>query len=194
MPTKRNVRIVLIALISMMSFTLNANNDINPQFSDYQTSVYSGPFATNITLSKEQEVFSERWKKSIRKELNKPVNFAGRYRVYFMTGGYGKECLNESWICGWVIDKVTGQIVSGLPQDDDGSNTYASIGDNGTPVGLPFEIDAYKDSAMMLITGQAIPLKNDENDSPVCKSVAFSFENNKFKKLVESKEGCNIDE
>lgn len=186
----KSVFMVFVFVYSVLTF---ANDPSNPQFSDYQTAVSSGPFAKKAHFNGEQQTYSQDWKQSIQHELNKPVNFAGHYRLYTAAGGRGSECANEAWICGWVIDKFTGKIVSKLPKDTDGSSVYASTGDNGTPVGYPFESDAYKDSTMVVITGQAIPADENMNDNPVCKSAVYNFKNNEFEKLVESDDGCEID-
>jgi len=127
-----------------------------------------------------------------QEELNKPVNFAGNYRLYTAFGGHGKECCRDNWVCGWVIDKLTGKIESELPYDD-GRNVYADIGDNGTPIGIAFEINAYKNSTLAVITGQTIPI-NDASKSYICKSAVYNFTKNKFEKIIESKSGCKIDE
>lgn len=147
--------IFIMCAYSKVSF---ANVVLDPQFSDYETNVSSGPFAKKVYFDIEQQSFSKKWKERIQLELNKPVNFDGHYRIYTFSGGYESECPNEAWVCGWVIDKFTGKVVSKLPKDIDGSSIYASVGDNGTPVGYPFEIDFYKDSTMIIVTGQAISL------------------------------------
>lgn len=195
MQNKTGLIFTIILLTTLAySITSNAEDVTDPQFSDYQTKVSTGPFAKKIILSNQQKEFSPNWKKAVQSELNKPVNFAGHYRLYTNFGGQGKECFRDSWVCGWVIDKFSGEIVSNLPKDDDGSDIYAGTGDNGTPVGIPFEIDAYKDSSMVVITGQAIPASKDPHDNPICKSAVFKFDNNKFIKLTESVDGCKIDE
>ena len=182
----------IILLIFTYPFIANSNSATNPQFSDFQIEVSTGPFATTILLSNQQEKFSTQWKNTMQEELNKPVNFAGHYRLYTAFGGHGKECSRDNWVCGWVIDKLTGKIESELPYDG-GSNVYADIGDNGTPVGIAFEINAYKNSTLAVITGQAIPI-NDASKNYICKSVVYNFTKNKFKKIIESKDGCKVDE
>lgn len=123
-------------------------------------------------------------------QLNKPINFSRHYILYTSFGGNGKECERDNWICGWVIYKLTGKIESELPKDDNGSNIYA---DNDTPMGLPFEVNAYKDSSMLLITGESIPATRASIDSPACESAVFNFTGNKFIKLIESTVGCRVD-
>ena len=126
-------------------------------------------------------------------QIDQSINFSGHYILYTSFGGHGKECERDNWVCGWVIDKLTGKVESELPKDDNGSNIYADIGDNDTPIGLPFEVNAYKDSSMLLITGQSIPATSASNDSPTCKSAVFNFTGNKFIKLTESTIGCRVD-
>ena len=191
MVNKKNLfKSALGVLVATYTIFSAASDSSDPQFLDYQTAVSSGPFSKKVQLNSEQRTYSLNWKESIQSELNKQVNFSGHYRLFTAVGGKGKECSNEAWVCGWVIDKITGRIVS---SDNDGSNVYASVGDNGTPVGYPFEVDAYKDSSMIVITGQAIPLDKRANDNPVCKSVVYKFKDNEFVKLIESEDGCNID-
>ncbi len=190
---KLRVRIVIITLSMLFSHNVLSQGVSNPQFSDYQVEVSKGPFENKIFINKEQEWYSAQWKRNMEKQLNSPINFAGHFRVYTEFGGHGKECLRDNWVCGWVIDKLTGKIVATLPVDDNGSNHYADVADNGTPVGLPFEMDAYKNSSMIAITGQSIPLKKGMDDSPVCKTALFNFKGDKYIKLTESIEGCNLE-
>ncbi len=129
----------------------------------------------------------------MQKQLSEPVNFAGHFRIHTEFCGSGVECLRKNWVCGWVIDKRTGEIVATLPPDNNGSMIYADIGDNNTPMGLPFEIDAYKDSSMIAITGQSIPLSKNKDDNPICKTALFNFNGGEYIKLAESTSGCNID-
>jgi len=184
---------MLMLAIVACPFISNAEDISDPQFSDYQTMVGKGPFAKKIIIGSREKSFSSNWQKKVQEELKKPVNFAGHYRLYTTFGGQGIECSKEGWLCGWVIDKNSGKIVSQLPKDERGSNIYASIGDNGTPVGHPFEIDAYKDSTMVIVTGQVIPESKNSNDDPICKTAIFNFINNEFVKLTESPDGCKID-
>lgn len=185
---------VFIIIFTTHAIVSLANDQSNPQFSDFQSTVSLGPFANEIHLTSKQETYSASWKNSVRSELVEPANLAGHYRIFTLPGGKGIECLNEAWVCGWVIDKITGRIVSELPKDNNGSDIYASIGDNGTPVGYPFELDTYNDSSMIIITGQAIPLSKKENDNPICKSMVYNFSEGKFDKLIESTDGCNVED
>lgn len=191
--SKSVIALLILFFSATYSFIVNSEVSFDPQFSNFEVKVKSGPYAKNILLNSEQENFSSKCKRAMQEQLYKPVNFSGHYRLYIAFGGQGIECMKDNWVCGWVIDKLTGKVVSGLPKDDNGSNVYADVGDNGTPVGLIFEIDAYKDSTMLIITGQSIPATSDATDSPICKSIIFNFEDNKFVKLAEFIDGCNRD-
>lgn len=186
------MRILVVLLVFLAPFRVSANGMVNPQFSDFIVEVSNGPFAKKIVLSKTQEGYSNFWKLEIDNQLKKPINFSGHYILYTSYGGHGAECKSEGWVCGWLIDKLTGKIVSELPKDDNGSSVYASLSDNGTPIGLPFEVDSYKDSSMIAIIGQSIPISNPEDDTSVCKSVIFNFTGVKFVKLMEALDGCNF--
>ncbi|MTH48293.1 hypothetical protein [Intestinirhabdus alba] len=179
----------MLALI--LSSKSSANNIPNPQFSDYQVPVSQGPFEEKLHLTKLQGKYSLYWKNKTQEQLTRSVNFAGHYRIYTIFGGHGEECKNDNWVCGWVLDKQTGKVVATLPADDNGSSIYADIADNGTPTGLPFQMDAFKNSSMIAITGQSIPAMNKTEEAPVCKTVIFNFNGNKYIRLIESLAGCD---
>ncbi|EHI7918817.1 hypothetical protein J9M50_004815, partial [Salmonella enterica] len=103
---------------ALLTFTCEAfAGKDNPQFSDYPVAVSTGPFAKNIALSAEQQSYTNKWKQTMQRELAKPVNFAGHYRLYLSWNGeLPKECGDNRWVCGWVIDKTSGEIVSELPE------------------------------------------------------------------------------
>ncbi|NHV88768.1 hypothetical protein G9X53_05385 [Cronobacter dublinensis] len=180
---------ILVVMCIFMSFKAFSKYSPNPQFSDYQVSVSNGPFEKKIHFNKEQESYSSYWKISMQKQLNESVNFAGHFIIYTAYGGHGKECVRDNWVCGWVIDKETGRIVATLPADDNGSNSYFDISDNGTPVGLPFKVETYKNSSIIAIIGQSTPQR--KNDNPVCKTILYNFTKGKYMKLRESLEGCH---
>ncbi|HCO5165327.1 TPA: hypothetical protein N8124_004925 [Escherichia coli] len=186
---KKTNKFLLFVSCMLLPFVAYSQDSSNPQFSDYLVPVSNGPFEKNIHFNKEQENYSQHWKNAVQEELKKPVNFAGRFRIYTAFGGHGKECLRDNWVCGWVIDKLSGEVVATLPSDNNGSYNYADVSDNGTPVGLPFDIDTYKNSSMIAITGQSISVS--KSDSPVCKTTLFNFNNNEYVKLIESLDGCN---
>jgi len=169
--SKSVIALLILFLSATYSVIVNSEVSFDPQFYNFEVKVKSGPYAKNILLNSEQEKFSTKWKRAMQEQLDKPVNFSGHYRLHTAFGGQGMECMKDNWVCGWVIDKLTGKVVSELP----------------------IEIDAYKDSTMLVITGQAIPATSDATDSPICKSVIFNFEGNKFVKIVESIDGCKRD-
>lgn len=166
-----------------------------PDFADYSVNVSPGPFTNKLHLTDEQKNYSEHWKMSITKELAKPVNFAGHYRVYAEDKGQGVEC--QRGVCGWVLDKLSGTIVSGLPENN-GSNSYGAVGDNGSPMGKPLDISTRKNSSLMVLTGQAIPQKmeHDKDGFPItnpCETTYHVFKKNQFIRAFEDKNGCSTD-
>lgn len=187
---------LLSAITGLMVFTACADNHITqekPNFKDYPAGVSYGPFSTQLNLNDKQKRYSDYWKKNMQKELSEPVSFAGHYRLYTQDQGQGEECLIG--VCGWILDKLSGTITSGLPEYN-GSRSYGSVGDNGAPVGQPLEILVQKNSLLMVLTGQAIPQKieHKENGIPLtypCKKIYYTFQNNQFRKVFEDKEGCN---
>ncbi|EOY5421225.1 hypothetical protein ACP6O2_001355 [Cronobacter dublinensis] len=122
---------------SLILFSINAiafASEVNPQFSDFSVAISSGPFTENTVLASKQQHFTDKWKHIMERELVKPVNFAGHSRLYLSwSGELPKECGDERWVCGWVIDKTTGKIVSELPEFN-GNHAYLSYDANGTPV------------------------------------------------------------
>ena len=126
----------------------------------------------------------------MQQELVKPVNFAGHYRLYLSKNGeLPKECGDDRWVCGWIIDKTTGQVMSELPEFN-GNHAYYSYHDNGTPVSEDFAPDFYPDSTMLWMNGDTVPSsgKGDEQ----CNYIAYNFKNNTFKTL-EIGEECVVD-
>ncbi|MDU6411409.1 MAG: hypothetical protein E6560_10695 [Yersiniaceae bacterium] len=198
--TKNTALLMISGLMSFMVFAASTDNqstyiDRKPDFKEYATSISQGPFSTQLILDDEQNSYSAYWKNNMLKELSKPANFAGHYRLYLQDRGKGKEC--QHGVCGWILDKLSGAVISGLPEYD-GSNSYGSVGDNGTPVGKPLEILIYKNSKLMILTGQAIPFKieNDEYGLPItypCKAIYYVFENNQFRKIAEDENGCGVE-
>lgn len=169
-----------------------------PEFKDYPADINKGPFATRLDLSSEQAKYSSHWKKITSSELKEPVNFGGHYRIYTDDKSSGNECLDhQGGVCGWVIDKLSGKVVSQLPAVA-GTNVYQQVADNGTPVGEDFRIDTQKSSYLMILTGQAIPQKieHDENGIPItypCKTTYYILKNNQFSKMFENNQGCSVD-
>ncbi|XTZ37673.1 hypothetical protein ACQYRI_17170 [Salmonella enterica] len=160
--------------------------------------VSEGPFAKIISFNSEQDAYSNWWKKEVSEQLNKPVNFSGHYRLYVTSGGHGAECLHDYWVCGWVIDKLTGKVVSTLPHSPEGGNSYVEAVDNGTPAGLKFKYIAHANSAELTIQGRAAnaPLQsvNENFEIPECRLITYKFNGVGFDTLNEVTNGCNLSE
>lgn len=162
----------------------------NPQFSDYSVAVSTGPFAKHIALSTDQQSYTEKWKKTMQRELVKPVNFAGHYRLYLSWNGeLPKECGDERWVCGWVIDKTSGEIVSELPEFN-GNHAYFSYHDNGTPAPEEFMPGFYPKSTMLWLNGSNIPVSGYGDNK--CKYMVYKFKNNQFT-AIDSGYPCEVD-
>jgi len=194
---------MISGFMSFMVFADNAGNqstyvDRKPDFERYAVSFTKKSFSTHLILTNEQEGYSEHWKKITMNELKKAANLAGNYRIYTDAGSQGSECLDhKGGVCGWVIDKVSGKVVTSLPSVN-GSNVYNQVADNGTPIGEEFKIHTQENSALMILTGQAIPLKieSDEYGLPItypCKAIYYVFENNQFRKIAEDENGCSVE-
>lgn len=181
--------IIYLVLTFSLTFFSYADDNKAPQFSDYPTKISTGHFVKKIILNKSQEHYSEKWKELLQSELLKPVNFAGHYRIFLSRNGENpKECGNDGWVCGWIIDKTTGMIVSELPIFN--ANTkYYSTTDNGTPSPDVFDPTYYPDSALLLIYGENKP-SSGIGDSK-CANNLYAFQENKFKKILSS--GCHIE-
>lgn len=117
--TNRILSSLLSAVISLIVFTAYADNDITqkkPNFKDYPTRVSKGPFATELNLTNKEKNYSNHWKKITTSELKKPANLAGHYRIFTDDKSSSGECLDhKGGVCGWVIDKLSGKIVTTLP-------------------------------------------------------------------------------
>lgn len=166
-----------------------------PAFTDYPVTVSSGPFSNTLVLTKEQKEYSSHWKKIANAELTKNVNFAGYYRFFSYDGVNGKECPNGGE-CGWVINKKSGEVVSELPGIE-GSSVYYQVADNGTPVGMDFGVSLNENSSLFSITAQMAPNKIRVDSygypaRPPCETNYYKFENNKFIRIFEDKNGCNV--
>ncbi|EOC9629817.1 hypothetical protein [Enterobacter ludwigii] len=160
-----------------------------PQAGDYRVKVSNGPFAKNISLSDIQQHNTDKWKHIMQRELVKPVNFAGHYRLYLSKNGeLPKECGDERWVCGWIIDKTTGQVVSELPEFN-GNNAYYSYHDNGTPVSEDFAPDFYPISTMLWMNGETAPRSNPDADK--CNYISYNFTKNTFTTLLVGEE-CEV--
>ncbi|WP_158698732.1 hypothetical protein [Cronobacter dublinensis] len=165
-------------------------SEANPQFSDYSVAISSGPFTDNIVLASNQQRFTDKWKHIMQRELLKKVNFAGHYRFYLSWNGeLPQECGDERWVCGWVIDKTTGKIVSELPEFN-GNHAYLSYHANGTPVPEAFEPAFYPQSTMLWINGNTAPLSNLNNLK--CEYRIYNFKYNIFS-LIDHGYPCDTD-
>lgn len=193
---KKSNKFLLFVSCMLLSFGAYSQDSSNPQFSDYLVPVSNGPFERNIHFNKEQENYSSQWKNAVEEELKKPVNFAGHFRIYTAFGGQGKECLRDNWVCGWVIDKTTGEVVSTLPTSPEGGNSYAEAVDNGTSDGLKFKVIASKDRTSLTITGRAVnaPLRDANGDFsvPECRSIKYNFDGKEYTIIKEDDNGCNL--
>lgn len=181
---------MLVILISVFSSFAYAGGNINPKFSEFPTTVSSGPFVKKIALNAEQEHQSTKWKKYIQTELLKPVNFSGHYRLVISKDGVlPQDCGNDGWVCGWVIDKLTGKVNSELPEFNGNTKYYSTI-ENGTPSPDFFDLEYYPNSSMIWISGQNIPTENKQGEAR-CANSAYNFKDELFVKLVSSR--CEID-
>ena len=123
----------------------------------------------------------------MQKEFTKPINFAGHYRLYIAYEEvFKRECGAEGWICGWVIDKKTGKIVAGLPWFN-GSRTYISYIDTGSPVPDNLEIEFYPNSSIIYIYGENVTDKENilpgEKAKVKCGNIYWEFKNDKYEQL-----------
>ncbi|EOI5715219.1 hypothetical protein ACMS0D_001487 [Cronobacter turicensis] len=107
----------------------------------------------------------------MQQQLLKPVNYAGHYRIYISKPGqFLKDCGDDGWVCGWVIDKRTGYIISTLPIFNGNFKYYSTI-DNGTPSPDEFAAVFYPDSTMLLIYGATKPL--DGSGEIKCQNILY---------------------
>lgn len=171
---------------SVIAFYSHADND--PQFSDFPATVSSGPFIKILSLNDKQD-HTEKWNEFIQSELLKPVNFSGHYRVAISKNGkLPQDCGNDGWVCGWIIDKLSGVVISELPEFNDNTKYFSTI-DNGTPSPDLFDIEIYPNSSMIWISGQNTP-KNKKDADVRCANTAYEFNNN-FIKLMSGR--CEVD-
>lgn len=179
---------LLFLVYSHLSYATHQHNDV--------VDVSNGPFTKELVLRDSQNGFSPWWKENVEVELSKPVNFAGKYRLFVSPGGHGKECPHDYWVCGWVIDKTTGEVVSTLPTSPEGGNCYAESVDNGTSDGLKFNVIAYADHTSLTIIGRAVnvPLRDADGDFlvPECRSIKYNFDGKNYAIIKEEDNGCNL--
>lgn len=181
---------VALGLILLGNIYSVIADEANPQFPDYPATVSKGPFAKNIELSTLQQGYSDKWKHVMQREQVKPVNFAGHYRLYLSWNGeLPKECGDDRWVCGWIIDKTTGSIVSELPKFN-GNTYYRPYHANGTPAPEEFAPGFYPRSTMLWMNGNTAPLSNLDNLK--CEYRVYSFKDNKFN-LIGHGDPCDVD-
>lgn len=167
----------------------SADNSL-PKFTSFPAQVRAGPFVNKTKFTDAQKKSSTEWRALIEKKLVKPVNFSGHYRLVLSKGGVlPKECGDNGWVCRWIIDKVTGGVVSSLPQFNGNTKYYSTI-DNGTPSPDDFSIEYYPNSSLIFVSGQNKPENGSVNQTK-CANAAYEYKNNDFKSLISSR--CEID-
>ncbi|WP_137761785.1 hypothetical protein [Nissabacter sp. SGAir0207] len=182
-----NIKSLTVLILSMIEMS---SAYAFPQFPDYPVPISKGPFAKSIELTDIQEGYTAKWKKVMQRELVKSVNFAGHYRLYLSWNAeLPKECGDERWVCGWVIDKISGKIVSELPEFN-GNHAYFSYHDNGTPVPEEFAPNFYPHSSMLWMNGSNIPTSGKGDNK--CNYIAYDFKKNNFITL-EIGDECDVD-
>ena len=193
---------LMILLCSVGIWGVNATNDKEkipditegrvlysgfPEHEKYPVKVSKGPFVKKLQLTEKEKKNSAKWKKKLQQELAKPVNFSGHYRLYINHDEiYEKECIGDSWVCGWVIDKHTGKIVAELPEFNY-SRAYHVYTDNGSPVPDDLVVEFYPNSSIIYIYGENIPYKEDvprgEKAEMKCGNIYWEFKNDKYEQL-----------
>ncbi|EKS6459252.1 hypothetical protein [Enterobacter hormaechei] len=180
--------------ISVVCFCTLANEGDAPAFKEHNVLLSHGPFKTKIHLTYEQLKKSETWKNIMQKQLTEKANFAGHYRLYISENGeLPKDCGVNGWVCGWVVDKITGAVVSELPAFNGNTKYYSTI-DNGTPSPALFSAEFYPNSNLIWISGENIPESKIGNISlgdKKCSNSAYLFNNNSFHNVFEGE--CEID-
>jgi len=148
-----------------------------------------GPFAKKLMINNEQ-VHTDKWKKFIESEISKPVNLSSHYRIAIIKNGkLPQDCGSNEWVCGWAIDKLSGEVISELPKFN-GNTKYFSTIDNGTPSPDLFDAEYYPNSSMIWGSGQNIPEENKYGEAR-CANAAYNFKSNIFSILTFSR--CEID-
>ncbi|EPN1620426.1 hypothetical protein ACTV1I_002756 [Cronobacter dublinensis] len=177
-----------IIMILMPFFSMAVDNGAL-QFSDFPVKVSVGPFEKKIIFDDIYSNGSEKWKSSMQQQLLEPVNYAGHYRIYISKPGqFQKDCGDDGWICGWIIDKKTGHIISTLPVFN-GNFKYHSTIDNGTPSPDDFSAVFYQGATVLLIYGATKPLHG--NGEIKCQNILYNIQEDKFIRLLSS--DCDID-
>ncbi|WP_156365636.1 hypothetical protein [Erwinia sp. Leaf53] len=173
----------------VISFATVAERDVKYKFSDFHVREFLGGFSDRIRLSDTEKHYSKKWKNYVQSELIKPVNFSGHYRVAISKNGeLPQECGNKGWVCGWVLDKLSGRVVSELPMFNDNTKYFLTI-DNGTPLPDLFFAEFYPNSSMIRVSGQNRPKK--KAGIIRCANSAYEFKNEIFTNLDSGR--CVID-
>ncbi|EBF0273822.1 hypothetical protein DB992_06005 [Salmonella enterica] len=181
---------ILLCFYCFCFFSVFAAENNIPQFSDYPVNLFFDSFAKKINLSNQQKNYSLKWKESIQNALLKPANFSGHYVIFISKKGeLPEECGNDGWVCGWIIDKINGEVVSELPNFNGNTKYYSTI-DNGTPSPDLFDVEFYVKSSMLWVRGQNTPI-NEELGEVRCANTAYNFKSNLFVKLFSGK--CAVD-
>lgn len=176
-------------VLLLLSLAVGVARADAPQFGDFSVKKSAGPFAHQLSLTEQQKKFSSKWQQIMQQELNKPVNFSGHYRIYLSWNGeLPKECGDARWVCGWILDKKTGEVVSTLPEFN-GNTAYFSYNDNGTPRPDEFAPGYYPTSTMLWITGSNIPAKGEGDGK--CAIITYNFKGNKFIPIFRGE--CEVD-
>ncbi len=102
----------------------------------------------------------------MQKKLVEKVNFAGHYRLYISDHGeLPEDCGINGWVCGWVIDKETGRVITELPLFNGNTKYYSTI-ENNTPSPDPFFTEFYANSNLIWVNGENISAKKIGHISP----------------------------
>ncbi|WP_133115976.1 hypothetical protein [Cronobacter sakazakii] len=140
---------ILATIFLTISFFILAGEVKVPNFSEYTVQPSKGSFAKKINLTSEQQAKSNDWKKTMQKQLVEKVNFAVHYRLYISDRGeLPEDCGINGWVCGWVIDKETGRVITELPLFN-GNTKYHSTIENNTPSPNPFFTEFYANSNLI---------------------------------------------
>lgn len=188
---KRNKFLAEFLLFAVIPFSW-----AGPQAGNYKIKVSHEPFTKDLSLSSVQQGYSSKWKHIMLQQLAEQVNYAGHYRLYF---DYGDDLPNECGagrpLCGWVIDKITGQVVSELPEFISNENdmrhpnivkgcvVYSPEDENepppsGTMADFPI---FYLDSTLLWMNGTLSPASNPNDDK--CEYQIYNFKADKFQRV-----------
>lgn len=178
----RSKKLTLIIFLLGLPSVCSAEKSV-PMFKDHNVAVSTGPFVDILNINNTHHVYSKKWVKLMQEQLGERVNFAGHYRLYISKGGeLIDDCGINGWVCGWIIDKKTGGVVSVLPNFNGNSKYYSTI-DNGTSSPYLFSLEFYKNSNLIWVNGENIPESKVGNISlgdKKCSNNAYLFKDNSF--------------